>query len=212
MSNYSLEVNQLTKYFGRRLIFSNLNFKFDDNGIYGISGPNGSGKSTLVKILAGIIGANKGKVKHRFNGSEVSEEKIHNHIGFVSPYLVLYEEFSAEENLLMFAKIRGVEYDKQRVDYLFEKFLLLKRKDDLVKTYSSGMKQRLKFIFALMHSPQLIILDEPTSNLDDEGKNSVYEIVLEEGKKNIVLIASNEKHDLELCSETIYLENYKQLN
>jgi heme exporter protein A len=211
MSKYSLEVTQLTKYFGRRLIFSNLNFKFVDNGIYGISGPNGSGKSTLVKILAGIIGANKGKVKHSINDKEIIEENIHNHIGFVSPYLVLYEEFSAEENLMMFAKIRGVEYDKQRVDYLFEKFLLLKRKDDFVKTYSSGMKQRLKFIFALMHSPQLIILDEPTSNLDDEGKNSVYEIVREEGKKNIVLIASNEKNDLELCSETIFLENYKQI-
>ncbi|MGQ9798895.1 MAG: ABC transporter ATP-binding protein [Ignavibacterium sp.] len=212
MSNYSLEVTQLTKYFGRRLIFSNLNFRFVDNGIYGISGPNGSGKSTLVKILAGIISANKGRVIHSFNGKEIIKENIHNHIGFVSPYLVLYEEFSAEENLLMFAKIRGVEYNKQRVDYLFEKFLLLKRKDDFVKTYSSGMKQRLKFIFALMHSPNLIILDEPTSNLDDEGKNSVYEIIREEGKKNIVLIASNEKNDLELCSETIFLENYKQIN
>ncbi|MGQ9643063.1 MAG: ABC transporter ATP-binding protein [Ignavibacterium sp.] len=212
MSNYSLEVTQLTKYFGRRLIFSNLNFRFVDNGIYGISGPNGSGKSTLVKILAGIIGANKGRVIHSINGKEIIEENIHNHIGFVSPYLVLYEEFSAEENLLMFAKIRGVEYNKQRVDYLFEKFLLLKRKDDFVKTYSSGMKQRLKYIFALMHSPNLIILDEPTSNLDDEGKNSVYEIIREEGKKNIVLIASNEKNDLELCSETIFLENYKQIN
>lgn len=211
MSNYSLEVNQLTKYFGRRLIFSNLNFRFENKGIYGISGPNGSGKSTLVKILAGIIGANKGEVKHFHDGKEIIPEKIHNHIGFVSPYLVLYEEFSAEENLLMFSKIRGVEYDKQRVDYLFEKFLLLKRKDDLVKTYSSGMKQRLKFIFALMHSPQLIILDEPTSNLDDEGKNSVYEIIREEGKEKIVLVASNEKNDLELCTETIFLENYKQL-
>lgn len=212
MSNYSLEVNQLTKYFGRRLIFSNLNFRFENKGIYGISGPNGSGKSTLVKILAGIIGANKGEVKHFLDGKEIVPEKIHNHIGFVSPYLVLYEEFSAEENLLMFARIRGVEYDKKRVDYLFEKFLLLKRKDDLVKTYSSGMKQRLKFIFALMHSPQLIILDEPTSNLDDEGKNSVYEIIREEGKEKIVLVASNEKNDLELCEKTIFLENYKQLN
>lgn len=211
MSNYSLEVTQLTKFFGRRLIFSNLNFKFVDNGIYGISGPNGSGKSTLVKILAGIIGANKGKVTHSINGNEIIEEKIHDHIGFVSPYLILYEEFSAEENLMMFAKIRGVEYNKQRVDYLFEKFLLLKRKDDFVKTYSSGMKQRLKFIFALMHSPQLIILDEPTSNLDDEGKNSVYEIIREEGQNNIVLIASNERNDLELCTETIFLENYKQI-
>lgn len=212
MSNYSLEVTQLTKYFGRRLIFSNLNFRLVDNGIYGISGPNGSGKSTLVKILSGIIGANKGKVTHSINGKEIVEENIHNHIGFVSPYLVLYEEFSAEENLLMFAKIRGVEYNKQRVEYLFEKFLLLKRKDDLVKTYSSGMKQRLKFIFALMHSPNLIILDEPTSNLDDEGKNSVYEIIRHEGKENIVIIASNENNDLELCSETIFLENYKQIN
>lgn len=211
MSNYSLEVNQLTKYFGRRLIFSNLNFRFVDSGIFGISGPNGSGKSTLVKILAGIIGANKGEVKHFLDGKEVIPEKIHNHIGFVSPYLVLYEEFSAEENLMMFAKIRGVQYDKSRVDYLFEKFLLLKRKDDLVKTYSSGMKQRLKFIFALMHSPQLIILDEPTSNLDDEGKNSVYELIREEGKKNIVLVASNEKNDLDQCTETIFLENYKKL-
>lgn len=212
MSNYSLEVTQLTKYFGRRLIFSNLNFRFVDNGIYGISGPNGSGKSTLVKILAGVISANKGKVIHTINGKEIVEENIQNHIGFVSPYLVLYEEFSAEENLLMFAKIRGVEYNKKRVDYLFEKFLLLKRKDDFVKTYSSGMKQRLKFIFALMHSPNLIILDEPTSNLDDEGKNSVYEIIREEGKENIVIIASNEKNDLDLCSETIFLENYKKIN
>lgn len=212
MSNYSLEVTQLTKYFGRRLIFSNLNFRFVDNGIYGISGPNGSGKSTLVKILAGVISANKGKVIHTINGKEIIEENIHNHIGFVSPYLVLYEEFSAEENLLMFAKIRGVEYNKKRVYYLFEKFLLLKRKDDFVKTYSSGMKQRLKFIFALMHSPNLIILDEPTSNLDDEGKNSVYEIIREEGKENIVIIASNEKNDLDLCSETIFLENYKKIN
>jgi ABC-type multidrug transport system ATPase subunit len=73
------------------------------------------------------------------------------------------------------------------------------------------MKQRMKFIFALMHSPQLIILDEPTSNLDDEGKNSVYEIVREEGNKNIVIIASNEKNDLELCDETIFLENFKQM-
>lgn len=212
MSNYSLQVNNLTKFFGRRLIFNNLNFNFTDKGIFGISGPNGSGKSTLVKILAGIIGASKGEVKHFYEGKELITEKIHNHIGFASPYLILYEEFSAEENLIMFSKIRGVSYEKERVDYLFEKFLLQKRKNDFVKTYSSGMKQRLKFIFALMHSPQLIILDEPTSNLDDEGKNSVYEIVREESQRNIVIIASNEKNDLELCNEIIYLENYKTLN
>ena len=209
MTNYSVEAIDLNKSFGRRLIFNDLQFKFDKSGVYGISGPNGSGKSTLVKIIAGIIGASKGKIIHKLNDKEIIEEHLHDHIGFVSPYLVLYEEFSTYENLNLFAEIRGISFNKGRVDYLLNKFLLFKRKDDLLKTYSSGMKQRAKFIFALIHSPQLLILDEPTSNLDDEGKNSVYELVREEGQNNIVLIASNENHDLELCSEIVYLEKYK---
>lgn len=209
MTNYSIQAIDLNKSFGRRLIFNDLQFTFDKAGVYGISGPNGSGKSTLVKIIAGIIGASKGKIVHKLNDKEIVEEHLHNHIGFASPYLVLYEEFTTYENLKLFSDIRGVSFNKERVDYLLNKFLLFKRKDDLLKTYSSGMKQRVKFIFALMHSPQLLILDEPTSNLDDEGKISVYDLVREEGKQNIVLIASNEKHDLELCGETVYLEKYK---
>ncbi|MBE0539231.1 MAG: ABC transporter ATP-binding protein [Ignavibacterium sp.] len=209
MTNYSIEAVELNKSFGRRLIFNDLQFKFDNSGIYGISGPNGSGKSTLVKIIAGIIGASKGKIIHKLDNKEIAEENLHNHIGFVSPYLVLYEEFSTYENMKLFAEIRGTKFNGDRVDYLLEKFLLYKRKDDLLKTYSSGMKQRVKFIFALMHTPELLILDEPTSNLDDEGKNSVYELIKEEGQKNIVLIASNEKNDLENCSDIVYLEKYK---
>ncbi|MDY0083247.1 MAG: ABC transporter ATP-binding protein [Ignavibacteriaceae bacterium] len=209
MISYSLEAQQLNKSFGRRLIFNDLNIKFDKPGVYGISGPNGSGKSTLVKIIAGILSASKGKIIHLLDGKTIAEENLHNHIGFVSPYLVLYEEFSTLENFKIFADIRGIEFNKERVDYLLNKFLLYKRKDDLLKTYSSGMKQRMKFIFALMHLPQLIILDEPTSNLDEEGKNSVYEIVREESKTNIIIVASNEKNDLELCSEIILLEKYK---
>jgi ABC-type multidrug transport system ATPase subunit len=209
MTNYSVEAVDLNKSFGRRLIFNDLRFNFNKAGVYGISGPNGSGKSTLVKIIAGIIGASKGKIVHKLNDIQIDEEHLHNHLGFVSPYLVLYEEFSTYENLILFSEIRGISFNKERVDYLLNNFLLYKRKDDLLKTYSSGMKQRVKFIFALMHSPQLIILDEPTSNLDDEGKSSVYELVKEEGQKNIVLIPSNEKHDLELCSDIVYLEKYK---
>jgi heme exporter protein A len=210
MNNYSLELSSVKKYFGRRLIFNNLTLKLDKPGIYGISGPNGSGKSTLVKIIAGIIGASEGKLIHQINGKEIIPEKLHDHIGFVAPYLVLYEEFSAWENLEHVAKIRGINLDEQRVKYLLEKFLILNRKDDLVKTYSSGMKQRLKFIFALTHSPSLLILDEPTSNLDDEGKNSVYRIIKEEGEKNVVIVASNENQDLNLCSKIIDLKKYKE--
>jgi heme exporter protein A len=209
MSDYSLSAESINKTFGRRLIFKNISFKLNLSTIFGISGPNGSGKSTLVKIIANIISPSAGRIIHNLNGSEIKPGKLHNHIGLVSPYLVLYDEFTAYENLIYFSEIRGISFNKERVDSLLNKFLLFGRKDDLVKTYSSGMKQRLKFIFALMHSPQLIVLDEPTSNLDDEGKEVVYELVRVEGNKNIVIIASNEKTDLTLCGETIDLNNYK---
>ena len=209
MSSYSIQSQNLTKLFGRRLIFKEINFHWIEKGIFGISGPNGSGKSTLVKIIAGLIAGSSGKIIHKNSDGEISPEKLHNHIGFVSPYLVLYEEFSAWENLKIFSKIRGVSFNEELINFYLLKFLLDTRKGDLVKTYSSGMKQRLKFIFALMHSPEVLIFDEPTSNLDEEGKKAVYEIVREEGKSKIVVIASNESKDLELCSEALLLEKFK---
>ena len=209
MSSYSIQSQNLSKSFGRRLIFKDINFTWQENGIYGISGPNGSGKSTLVKIITGLISASTGKIIHINSGGEIIPEKLHNHIGFVSPYLVLYEEFSAWENLMIFAKIRGVPFNEKKVVYYLSQFLLENRKDDLVKTFSSGMKQRLKFVFALTHSPEVLIFDEPTSNLDEAGKKVVYSIVREEGQNRIVIIASNETKDLELCNEVLYLEKYK---
>jgi heme exporter protein A len=212
MSNYSVEAVSLNKVFGRRLIFDNINFKFNNNGIFGISGPNGSGKSTLIKIIAGITAPSSGIIIHNSNEKTVIPEKLHNHIGFVSPYLVLYDEFSAWENLIYFSEIRNVPFDSGKVNFLLDKFLLLNRKDDFVKTYSSGMKQRLKFIFALMHSPQLLLLDEPTSNLDAEGKEKVYSLLRKEAESSIIIVASNEVSDLELCSSCIQLELFKNVN
>ncbi|MGD8305948.1 MAG: ABC transporter ATP-binding protein [Ignavibacteria bacterium] len=209
MSSYSIEAIDLNKTFGRRLIFSKLSFCYDEYGIYGISGPNGSGKSTLVKIIAGLISASNGKVIHTSESEEIPVEKLHNHIGFVAPYLILYEEFSAIENLEHFSKIRGVQLDINYTNDLLDRFLLYPRRNDLVKTYSSGMKQRLKIIFSLVHHPQLLIFDEPTSNLDDEGKNLIYEIIKEQGGKNIVIIASNDQADLDICSSVMDLKKYE---
>ncbi len=122
---------------------------------------------------------------------------------------MLYDEFSAWENLNYFANIRDVPFNKEKIEHLLNQFLLFNRKDDLLKTYSSGMKQRMKFIFALMHSPKIILLDEPTSNLDDEGKESVYRIIEKEGEQNIIIVASNEKSDLQFCKEKLRLEDFK---
>ena len=207
--NYKLTFNGVTKTFGRRLIFKDIDREFKSGNTYGFSGRNGSGKSTLIKIAAGVISPTKGNIIHEQGGKEIIPEHLHNFIGFVSPYLVLYDEFSATENLFHISKIRGKEYDEEKADYLLNEFELLKRKKDYLKGFSSGMKQRMKFIFALLHDPEILFLDEPTSNLDDRGKQKVYEIIENEGKDKLIIIASNEKSDLELCSEILDIEKFK---
>ena len=210
MSNYKLSFQDVTKTFGRRLIFKDINREFTSGNIYGFSGRNGSGKSTLIKIASGIISPTKGKIEHLFNNKLIIEEKLHNYIGFVSPYLVLYDEFTAEENLYHFSRIRGIKYSQERSEFLLNEFELFPRKNDYLKGYSSGMKQRMKFIFALLHNPEILFLDEPTSNLDNAGKDKVYEIIENEGKSKLVIVASNEESDLNFCSEILDIESFKE--
>ena len=205
MINYSLSLNNVQKVFGRRLIFKDINQQFISGKVYGLSGCNGSGKSTLAKIIAGIISPTSGKVNHSLNGKNIKPESLHDHLGFVSPYLVLYDEFTALENLKFFSNIRSKNFNEN----LLSNFQLGDRGDDELRAYSSGMKQRMKFIFALLHSPELLILDEPTSNLDEAGKSIVYKTIKEQLKDNLTIIASNESSDLALCDEIIEIEAYK---
>jgi len=211
MENYSLHLDNVTKVFGRRLVFNKINFEFTSGNIYGVTGQNGSGKSTLAKIISGIISPTSGKVKHEIDKNIIIPEKLHNHVGFVSPYLFLYDEFSAEENIYHFSKIRGIKFDPERFKFLLSKFKLYRRKNDMLKTYSSGMKQRMKFVFALYHRPELLLLDEPTENLDNSGKDKVYELVSELRKNKCVIIASNDDTDLALCNEQLSIESFKNI-
>ncbi len=210
MSKYALKVNGLTKVFGRRLIFRGIDMETAHPGIIGVSGANGSGKSTFVKIIAGLLAPTAGKAEHIIDGKPVEESALPDILGLASPYLVLYDEFTAEENIRIFSELRGGGVNEVRMKELFAYFGLEERKDDLLKTYSSGMKQRVKFIFALQHQPKLLILDEPVSNLDIAGKNQIYDMIKKYGENNLVMIASNEESDLELCSETIFLGDYKK--
>lgn len=209
MSDYKLTFDNVTKTFGRRLIFKDINCSFTNGNVYGFSGRNGSGKSTLIKIAASILSPTKGKVVHLSEEKKIIPEKLHHYLGFVSPYLVLYDEFTAEENLYHLTKIRGIKYNKERSNFLLDEFELYNRRNDYLKGYSSGMKQRMKFIFALLHNPKILFLDEPTSNLDNAGKEKVYEIIDEVGKSKLVIVASNEESDLALCSEILDIESFK---
>lgn len=209
MSEYSLKLNKLSKIFGRRLVFKDVDYHFTTGKVYGIAGSNGSGKSTLSKIIIGLSSPTTGSITHSLNGKTIAVDELYNHVGFVSPYLVLYDEFTAEENLIHFARIRGIKYNQEKIRTIFEDFKLYDRRGDILKGYSSGMKQRMKFIFAMQHDPELYIFDEPTSTLDNKGKEAVYEIIKREKESKLILIASNEDADLAMCDEILNVENFK---
>ena len=178
VNHFKVVVKDLAKEFNRRSIFRGLTFSLKAGDSLAITGKNGSGKSTLSKILAGVLSPTRGTVAYYINDQAVQEEDMKDSVGFVSPYLNLYEEFTAAENLKLLSLIRENKNSLEtRIEDVLKLVSLWSRRDDPVGIYSSGMKQRLKYAFALLHEPQVLILDEPTSNLDEEGIELVKGII-----------------------------------
>ncbi|HEX9656759.1 MAG TPA: ABC transporter ATP-binding protein [Bacteroidota bacterium] len=190
------EAHAITKTFNRRSIFRDISVRVQSGEILRVIGQNGAGKSTFVKILAQVLTPTSGEVRFSLEGHAV-KRYLHNLIGFVSPYMQLYDEFTAEENLLLSLSMRARPDDMTAVKNLLGRVSLGGRGDDQVRTFSSGMKQRLKYAFALIHQPPILILDEPMSNLDTEGIATVRQVMEEQQKRGILVVATNDHTDLE---------------
>lgn len=214
MKKSSLICTNVTKYFSHRLIFGNLNLSLSECSSIGIIGKNGSGKSTLIKVIAGIIGQSKGEISLSIENNIIQKDNHFKHIGLMSPYLNLYDELSGYENLEFFMNLkctdRTTNEKDEKVNFLLENVGLFKRRKDLYKNYSSGMKQRLKLAFALLNEPQLLLLDEPCANLDKEGIEVVYRFAEEQRKRGMLIVATNEESDLKLCDSLIDIEDFKK--
>src|SRR5688572_20625786 len=137
-----LSAVNLTRKFDRRPVFKDINFELSTGSAAAITGRNGSGKSTLIKIIANLLIPSSGSLDLFDSGEKVKKENIYKYIGFVSPYLNLYDEFTGYENLKIISDIRGSGHDN--IDNVLTRVGLINRKNDLLKIYSSGMKQRLK--------------------------------------------------------------------
>jgi heme exporter protein A len=209
MERISLKVSGLKRVFNRRTVFSGVEFELAGRDSLAVTGRNGSGKSTLLKIVAGILAPSRGSIDLSLDSTPVSADWRYRYIGFVAPYLQLYDEFSAIENLEFFRKVRGLPADRPLAD-LLTRFGLEDRKDDPLRTYSSGMKQRVKYAFALLHDPPLLLLDEPTSNLDSAGIEIVYRIIEEQKRRGIVIIATNNSEDFPHCERLFNLDSLRQ--
>lgn len=209
MNTVLLQLENIRKEFSRRVIFDKINCSLTNGESFGVTGMNGSGKSTLVKIIAGILTPTRGEVTLTVNGTEKKREQYHNYIGFVAPYIQMYDEFTAYENLRFCARIRGRLFDTEWADFLLERVRLYDRRNDAVRTYSSGMKQRLKYAFALLHRPEILIFDEPRANLDREGIATVYSMMRDHQEEGILILATNDPEDLEYVSTVLNLDHLR---
>ena len=186
----------LRKEYDRRTVFRGVEFSVSSGETLLITGRNGSGKPTLVKIICGVLTPGGGTLSLTSDQDDFPRDE-RGLIGLVSPYLQMFEEFSAVENLSIAMGMRGLRFDPRAADALLERVAIFPRRHDPVRTYSSGMKQRVKYAFALIHTPPVLVLDEPMSNLDGEGVAIVRTVMAEQRGHGILVVATNDLSDID---------------
>ena len=174
-----VEIRGLTKVFNGRKAVDDLNLAIEKGEIHGLLGPNGAGKTTTIAMLATILSPTKGTAT--VDGYDIRRQpkEVRRVIGVVPQDVALYDDLTAAENLAYFAKLYGVvgERLKKRIDELLRLVQLRDRANDRVKSFSSGMKDRLNLAVGLVHEPRLLFLDEPTTGLDPQARLAVWEII-----------------------------------
>lgn len=203
-----IRLNSIGKRFQFDWIFKNLSLEIKKSSFWAITGSNGSGKSTLVKCIAAINPITEGKIAYFLDGQNIPESDIFNHLAISAPYLELPEEFTLSE-LLRFhfqfkRPIKSLGYDE-----MMDKMYLKEHRNKPINQFSSGMKQRLKLGLCFFSEVPLILLDEPSSNLDEKGLNWYLELVGEFGQNKTILVCSNEPREYGFCQQKIHLEDYK---
>ncbi len=205
----TLSTIQLAKRYNREWIFKNLDYTFQSGKTYAITGPNGSGKSTLMQVLWGQLPQSSGTISYSQSGKNIPVEEIFMQIVIAAPYMDLIEELTLTEHLAFHFKLRKPR-PGYSVDSIIEKLYMTDSRDKQIANFSSGMKQRLKLGLAFFTDAQLIFLDEPGTNLDEQAlawysenlKNAVLE-------NKLTFIASNQKNEYPDEAEVISLVSYK---
>ena len=194
-----VHANGVSHRFGEREVFAPVEFTLRAGQCGIIRGLNGSGKSTLLRIVCGLLSPSYGQVSFRWDGRDLDPIARREYIGYVAPDLNFYRELTGVENLEFFAGARGRKLTTNELVVALEQVGLKGRGRDFVRTYSSGMRQRLKYAWTLLQSPALLVLDEPTANLDEEGAAMVRDLVTlrRSDPSALTLIATNEPNEVE---------------
>jgi len=212
MSKIVLKVRNLTKKFGTRVAVNNISFEVYEGEIFGFLGPNGAGKTTAIRMITGLARPTNGDVYICDKSIKTNFERAIINVGGIIENPSMYNNFSGMENLKYFAGLyKGIT--KERIDEVVKIVGLEDRIHDKVKNYSLGMKQRIGIAQALLHSPKLLILDEPTNGLDPNGiidmRNFLKKLATEEGIA--ILVSSHILAEMELMCDTVGIMNLGRL-
>ena len=197
-------VNDAGKRFNRDWIFRNLHLNFSNNESYAITGHNGSGKSTLLQCIAGSTYLSEGSIRFEMNGSIISDEQLFSCVSICAPYLEVIEEMTAVEFFSYHEQFKKLK-DNVTIPNIIDQIGLSKHANKQIRYYSSGMKQRIKLAQAFFSDTPILLLDEPCTNLDQQGIALYEELLAQHGKNRILIISSNDKTEYKGCTQVIQL-------
>ena len=204
----TISLHKAGKKFSREWIFRALSYEFKTGVPVAVTGPNGSGKSTLIKSIAGTIPVNEGTVAYARNGQPVPEEAWYRLTGISAPYLELIEEFTLTESIDFHIRFRPFTTGMTKPEFM-DRLGLEKHAGKYIRDFSSGMKQKLKLGFAFFTQNEVLILDEPTANIDQNGYMWYMEEVQRLVPERVVIISSNEPREYTFCAEQLHIPDFK---
>jgi len=206
-----IQVSNLSKSFGDLQAVKNISFKINKGEVFGFLGPNGAGKSTTINMMSTILQNDEGSILIDGISLKENPNKCKKLIGVVPQEISLYDEFTAYDNLLFWGSLYNIPKKKlkQRIEQILELIGLSDRKNDLIKNYSGGMKRRINIASAILHSPKVLFMDEPTVGVDPQSRNRIFEVVETLNKQGMTIIYTT--HYMEeverLCNRIAIIDN-----
>ncbi|MFM6953555.1 MAG: ATP-binding cassette domain-containing protein [Sphingobacteriaceae bacterium] len=202
-------LENIGRRFNQEWIFKSVSYTLEPKQSYAILGSNGSGKSTLLQVIAGSLSSSEGSVNYELGTKTILAEEAYKHLSLAGPYLELIEEFTLEEQIAFHFKFKNYlpGTDKEKV---VETLALKGAQHKAIKYFSSGMKQRVKLALAVFSDTPLLLLDEPTANLDEQGIAWYRSLIKQYGTNRTLVVCSNQQHEYDYCTHQIQLADYKK--
>jgi heme ABC exporter ATP-binding subunit CcmA len=206
VSTAALVAEGVSKYFGDFPALRNVSFEVASRSVVAMLGRNGAGKTTLLRILAGLSKPTDGSVK--VHGAEAREEATRKRIGILGHSISIYDELTAHENLTMFANLYGMSDAGRHADVMLDRVGLGRVRDGLAREFSRGMRQRLAIGRAFLHSPDLLLLDEPFTSLDDRAIAVLQGMLIEARERGCTIVMSTHqiREAMELATHVIFIQ------